>query len=156
MTSSRVGTARTYALIGLIFYVLSAIIGAIGILGFEFFFLPSIPIRMLFPSYFLSLIYLFLFIQAVWTGFGTVWAWITLRDINHGKYSQARTTTLIIGIIGLIFAMLIGGIFFLLTYRALGESTIQPPTVQRSCVNCGAAVSVDAKFCNRCGKELPS
>lgn len=165
MSNQAIGTARTYAFIGFVFYILSTIAGFIGFLVIAFFFVtsisrftsPSLPIitTNVFPLM-ISIVFMLLFIPGIIL---TVFAWTTVRNIDVGKYSQARTNSLILGIVGLFFGLLIGGIFFLLSYAKLGESMTQPIMVQsfpqRFCVNCGRAVSSDAKFCNHCGKELP-
>jgi hypothetical protein len=151
MSSPAVETAKTYALVGFIFYLIASLAGMIGSLAtMIFMYMPSMtcfPMNiMFFPFGFFAIGIIF-----------TVWAWITLKDIEAGKYSEAKTYSLILGIIGLFFAWLIGGIFFLLAYMKLGEITAPPPAVQpqRFCVNCGRAVPVDAKYCPYCGKELP-
>ena len=164
MSNQTIGTARTYAFIGFIFYILSTIAGFIGFLVIAFFFITSIsrsilpgpPITNTIVFPFISLVFFLLFIPGIIL---SVLAWTTVRNIDVGRYSQARTYSLILGIIGLFFGLLIGGIFFLLSYAKLGESMTQPIMVQsfpqRFCVNCGRAVSSDAKFCGYCGKELP-
>ncbi len=95
----------------------------------------------------------------------TVWSWTTLKDIDTGRYSQAQTASLILGILGL-FANIISGIFFLLAYSKLGSAIayarVPPPSYQpaaspaagRICVECGRPIAMDAKFCQHCGKEL--
>jgi uncharacterized protein with PQ loop repeat len=167
MSNQAAGTARTYALVGFIFYVLSTAAGLIGALVIAFFFLTSLSTAaastttqttfIAFPFFGLILFAAFLlFIPGIIL---TIFARATLRNIDTGRYSQARTSSLILGIIGLFFGMLIGGIFFLLAYARLGESPIQPVTLQpipqRFCVKCGRAVPLDATFCPHCGKELP-
>jgi len=166
MSQQAAWTARTYALIGFIFYVLSTVVGFIGALIFAFFFVTSVSTAtstippatvVAFPFFGLVLFAAFLlFIPGIVL---TIFARTTLRNIDIGRYSQARTYSLILGIIGLFFGMLIGGIFFLLAYAKLGESPIQPATLQplpqRFCVKCGRAVPLDAKFCPHCGNELP-
>jgi hypothetical protein len=166
MNKQAAGIARTYALIGFIFYVLSTVVGFVGASVFAFFFATSIstatsttsPTTVIaFPFFGLILFAAFLlFIPGIIL---TIFARTTVRNIDIGRYGQARTYSLILGIIGLFFGMLIGGIFFLLAYAKLGESPMQPATLQplpqRFCVKCGRAVPLDAEFCPHCGKELP-
>jgi len=167
MSTQVFGAARTYAFIGFIFYALSTIAGFIGILAIAFLFITSIststslipPTITIITFPFFGLVSLVLFLLFIPGIILTVLAWITVRNIDGGRYGQARTYSLLLGIIGLFFGFLIGGIFFLLAYAKLGESITQPaivqPLPQRFCVNCGRAVSLDAKFCSHCGKKLP-
>jgi hypothetical protein len=166
MSDSNIGTARTYAFVGFIFYIMSIIVGLIGILAITFFFVTSVSTSMqgsspwqgstastiiAFPVFgIVMFIFFLLFIAGIIL---TIFAWITVRDIDRGTYDRARTNSLILGIIGLFFGLVVGGIFFLLAYSKLGESTTQP-LPRRFCVNCGKAVSSDAKFCSNCGKEF--
>lgn len=168
MFSTSIATARTYSFIGFIFYVLAVIAGFLGVLVLAFFFvtavstsssLPGSPVTVsvAFPFLgFLSVIFLLLFIPGILL---SLFAWSTVRHIDAGRYDQARTNSLILGIVGLFFGLIIGGIFFLLSYAKLGESTTPSTLVQslpqRFCVNCGRAVSPNDKFCKHCGKELP-
>jgi len=165
MSSQAVGTARTYAFIGFIFYVLSTAAALIGILVFAFFFAISISTAVtpgtptstayIFPFFWIPLFFFILLIPGIIL---SVLAWTTVRNIDLGRYDQARTYSLILGIIGLFFGFL-SGIFFLLAYAKLSELTTHPaivqPLPQRFCTNCGRGVSTDAKFCSHCGKELP-
>lgn len=148
------GTARSYALIGFIFYVLGAagwIIGMSAMLFTTPFWWGQMPSGMVaFPFIPMGIF------GVISIGF-TAWSWTTLRNIEGGRYSDARTSSLVLGIFGLFFAWLIGGIFFILAYAKLGE-ILQPQipiTPQRFCVSCGRAVPADAKFCSNCGKEVP-
>lgn len=163
-----VAAARTYAFVGFIFYVLSNVAGFVGALAIAFFFVTSVSTTtstspgpptttvIAFPFFGLMAFLFLMFIPGIVL---TIFARTTVRDIEVGRYSQARTYSLILGIIGLFFGLLIGGIFFLLAYANLGEPVTQPTVVQpfpqRFCVNCGRAVSPDSKFCSYCGKELP-
>ena len=151
-------TARTYAMIGLIFYIINAVLTLIGIgffLLFARFWMNGAIGLPVFPLVFTLI---FLVVEIITIGLA-VWAWFTFRSIQAGLYSQARTPSIMLGILGLFFAWLIGGIFFILTYTKLVE-VIEPratitPSHQRFCVSCGRAVLADAKFCSHCGKELP-
>jgi len=155
-------TARSYAIVGFIFYVLAAVL--------DIFFLFVDPLG--------GLIWLLLSVGL------TAWAALTFSNIEKGHYTEAHTASLVLGILGLFFGLLIGGIFFLLAYGKLGELIhpqpsygFQPyphnypqqfpeapppqpspafnPMNQRFCVNCGRPVLAGSKFCPNCGKELP-
>ncbi len=161
------GTARLYAFIGFIFYAIAAAAGVIMLIVIAFFFAAatstSVPTgpgaAIVFPFFgVFSLVFLVLLIPAIVLLF---FAWQTVKSIDLGRYGQARTYSLILGIVGLIFGILLGGIFFLLAYARLGEAPVlyapQPPPAgpQRFCVYCGRPVPLDSKFCPNCGRELP-
>ncbi|MEE9173762.1 MAG: zinc ribbon domain-containing protein [Thermoplasmata archaeon] len=160
-------SARTFALVGVVFYILGAAIGGIALIttfltftvsmgmpGFGFFFFPVI-------------------LQGVFIAIAiglAVWSWMTLQHIEAGRYQEAQAPSLVLGILGLFFALLIGGIFMILAYTKLANITSgrAPPTVMatpplaampqpagRVCPNCGRPIPMDAKFCNHCGHELP-
>ena len=170
MISPSVGTARNYALVGFIFYVLSVVAALIGLVVIAFIMSTVMysssnisptpfPGTYFYPSF--SLLFIFLplaFVLFVPGVILTIFAWMTVRDIDMGRYGQARTYSLILGIVGLFFGMLIGGIFFLLAHSKLSELTAQPTQQlgRRFCVNCGNPVPGDAKYCGRCGKEQPT
>lgn len=163
LTVQRYGTARTYAFIGFIFYVITWAFGLLAALIVGLIFLtprPVVtstpPIVTSFPFFIVSLVLIFAFIPAIVL---TFFAWTTVKHIDAGRYSQARTYSLILGIVGLFFGLILGGIFFFLAYANLGETPLQPyqPTTspQKFCVQCGRPVSADTKFCPYCGKEQP-
>jgi hypothetical protein len=165
MISPSVGTARNYALVGFIFYVLSVVGELVGLLVIGFilttvvYSASNLPGTTFYPTFPLLFIFLPLaFVLFVPGVILTVFAWMTMRDIDTGRYGQARTYSLILGIVGLFFGMLIGGIFFLLAHSKLSELTVQPVQQlgRRFCVNCGNPMSLDAKYCGRCGKEQPT
>lgn len=92
-----------------------------------------------------------------------VWSWITVQNIQAGKYANVQTATLVLGVFGIFFAWLIGGIFLLLAHgkiedviRSTQVAKVLPPTQPqgRICTNCGRPVAWEAKFCEHCGKEL--
>ena len=150
-------TARTYALVGFIFYVLATIACLIGIVFFlsvSFWFgwmPPQVP--RFFPLFPVIPLSVFCVIDIAFSA----WSWITIKNIDVGKYSEARTASLILGIFGIFLAWLIGGIFLILAHMKLSE-VLQPPQpahIQRFCLNCGRSVIPDAKYCPHCGKELP-
>jgi len=91
----------------------------------------------------------------------TVWSWITYSNIGKGRYFEARTATLILGIFGIVLAWVIGGVFILLAYSKLGEvigySSIQSKTIHlsgRNCVSCGKTIRPNSKFCEHCGNKI--
>ncbi len=160
-------SARTFALVGFVFYL----IGAVGWGGLlvasllTFFFIPVSP-----PFGFETLGFIFPLIPlAVSVGL-TVWSWGTLQRIEQGGYQDAQAPVLVLGILGLFFALVIGGIFLILAYAKLGN-VVSPrlaapvmaaplpvaplPAGGRMCPNCGRPIPMDAKFCNHCGHELP-
>ncbi len=160
-------SSKTFALIGLIFFAIMAGVWSWAIVSDLIF--PGGPMfdggqtfGWLFPFVFPNLLFL-----ALSVGFA-VWAWLTLRNIEVGRYSEAQTSALVLGIFGLFppIGALIGGIFFLLAYSKLGSAITYaqapPPSVpatpvparSRICTACGRPISMDAKFCQYCGKEL--
>lgn len=156
-------SARTLALVGFIFFaIFLAIWGLVTLFmlaSLAFDFRPGIfwPFPLFFPFG------VFLALNAVLT----VWSLNTMRDIDSGRYVQAQTSSLVLGILGL-FANIISGILFLVVYFKLGNAVryaqAPPPAYATSptaatgrfCVECGRSVAVDAKFCSYCGKELGS
>ncbi len=160
--------AKSYVLIGLIFYILGAAAFTLSYLGSSLFMGGFIGPGMMsgyMTPYFPSV---FPIIQIVFT----VWAWMTLSNINAGKYRDAQTASLILGIFGLVFAWLIGGIFFLLAYGKLGDAiryqhlstaaagppspaaTTPPAETGVFCPKCGKPSSEDAVYCKNCGQRL--
>ncbi len=160
-------TARSYALVGFIFYILGALTSLLGAVGSTFMggfmgpgmmgsFAPSF-----FPFFFPSI---FLILSSILT----VWSWITLNSIDAGRYREAQTASLVLGILGIFFAWLIGGIFLLLAYGRLGYAArhqyanLKPSlpaettaaTGTRFCPECGSAVSESDRFCRNCGKKI--
>ncbi len=158
-------TARSYAIVGLIFYILATVFDIFGFIVFPVF----------------GLIWLLLSIGL------TAWAVLTFSNIEKGHFTEAHTASLVLGILGIFFGFLIGGIFFLLAYGKLGDlihpqpsygfqpypQTYPPPQFpqaapappqpspafnpmnQRFCVNCGRPLMTGTKFCPNCGKEVP-
>lgn len=157
-----------YAFIGFIFYILAAVAGFIGLLIVSVLFativssapsaFPTTPPSTvsIFPFMgIIPLIFLFLLIPAIIL---TYFAWTTVKAIDAGRIGQARTYSLILGIVGLVLGTLIGGIFFLLAYANLGESRSMAYPQRAStkfCINCGNQIAFDDKFCPYCGKEQP-
>jgi uncharacterized membrane protein YidH (DUF202 family) len=130
MSTQSYGTARIFAFIGFIFYILAAAAGGFGllILGVAASIVSSVPTPTSAFSFsiigFIPLIFGIFFIPAIVVAF---FAWTTIRAIERGNYMQARTNSPILGIVGLVFGVFIGGVFL-------------PP---------------NARFCPRCGKEQP-
>ncbi|MEE9237909.1 MAG: zinc ribbon domain-containing protein [Thermoplasmata archaeon] len=168
-------SARSYALVGFIFFaIMTAVWSLVLVMGAIFFAFWDTHMRWgmwdgswgggwLFPFIFPYTVFL-----ALSAGF-TIWAWTVRSNIEAGRYSQAQTSSLILGIFGLFppIGALLGGIFFLLTHSKLGYPTTYaqapPPAYQpaptpptgRMCPECGRPIPMDAKFCSHCGKELP-
>lgn len=160
-------SARTFALVGLVFYIIGAVVGGIilvtGLVTVRFF-----PVGMPFGSQLFALIFGGTFI-GIAAGL-TVWCWLTLQQIETGRYQEAQAPTLVLGILGLIFAGVIGGIFLIIAYAKLSNVTSPQPMAPamvaplaaatpqpagRVCPNCGRPIPMDSKFCNHCGHELP-
>jgi hypothetical protein len=160
MSIQSYGTARIFAFIGFIFYILAAAVGALGILilGVVVSIASSVPTPASAISFsivgFIPLIFGIFFIPAIVLAF---FAWTTIKAIDAGNYMKAHTNSLILGIVGLVFSMFIGGVFFLLAYAYLSQTQPpqSPPSTQWFCVHCGSPVPPNARFCPRCGKEQP-
>ncbi|MFQ5918783.1 MAG: zinc ribbon domain-containing protein [Thermoplasmata archaeon] len=160
-------SARTFALVGVVFYIIGAVVGGIALVSTALtftFFTTGMPMGFtFFPIIFPGI---FLAIAAALT----VWSWNTFQQIEQGRYQQAQAPVLVQGILGLFFAFLIGGVFLILAYVKLGNVVSPPapapviaapaagvaqPAGGRVCPNCGRPIPMDAKFCNHCGHELP-
>ncbi len=162
-------SARTFALVGLVFYIIGSVVGGLALVStfftFQVFVTPvppitfDTPLGLIFPAIFLGV--------AVSL---TVWSWGTLQRIEQGQYQEAQAPALVLGILGLFWAFFIGGIFLILAYVKLGN-VISPrpaapvmaapvaaapqPAGGHMCPNCGRPIPMDAKFCNYCGHEMP-
>src|SRR3990172_4737822 len=115
MSTQQHGTARTYAFIGFIFYVITAAIGILVLLIVGLIFATSIStVRSNFPTtpptsvsafpfFIILMVFLIILIRAIVLAF---FAWSTVKAIDGGRYGQARTNSLILGIIGLFFGVI--------------------------------------------------
>lgn len=133
-------TAKRFAIVGLVFYGLATFIPTFTFVN-SWAFLVSVGL--------------------------TIWAYITYKKIDEENYADARTYSLILGILGLFpfFGSFIGGIFFLLAYGKLGDvlrmiqvtsyPTTLIPVSNRICVECGRLVDIEGHFCSQCGAKLP-
>ena len=115
-------TTRAYALVGFIFYLIGLTVSMIT------FFMIQLPTFSFLLRFFRVPFFLF---GVIISGGLTAWAWVTLKCIESGRGSKARISCLILGILGLYFGLLIGGIFFLLAYAKLGKVTSQKTPQQR-------------------------
>ncbi|MCJ2531486.1 MAG: zinc-ribbon domain-containing protein [Candidatus Thermoplasmatota archaeon] len=159
-------SARTFALVGFVFYLLGAVIGGIALITTLF--AVFVPVGMPMGFFFFPVIFPGIF-AAISIGLA-LWSWTTLQNIEAGRYQEAQAPSLVLGILGLFFALLIGGIFLILAYTKLANITsgrappvamappppaAMPQPAGRVCPNCGRPIPMDAKFCNHCGHELP-
>jgi len=170
--SFNIQSAKNYVIVGLIFYILGVAGWIAGLFGMRMFmggFMGSgmmgnyyAPFNLFFPAVFSVISITF-----------SVWSWITLNNVNVGKYQDAMTASLILGIFGLVFAWFIGGIFFLLAYGKISEilryqttsstTPIHSPATTTTaaskgiglfCPKCGNTISEDSNFCRHCGNRL--
>jgi len=120
------GTAQTMILIGLIVQFIFALIfffalGVIGLLaaaslGFGFFIFPIIFLVLF------GIIPLFL----LWVAYAMCYT-----RVRNGEYEGARTPTLVLAIVELLFGGVIPGIFYIIAYVKLGDAINEmrnPPT----------------------------
>ena len=158
MAEAAASTARSYLLVGFIFYLLGAVVWAVGLA----FVLALAPFWVGSTTHMGFVVFPFLFpfgiLGALTIGF-TWWSWKAMEAVDQGRYEDARTASLVLGIFGIFLAFLVGGILLLLAYGKLGEA-LHPVVAareagQRFCVACGRAVAADARFCAHCGAELP-
>ena len=152
-----VNTTKTVALLGLILYGLATLGSFSDLLGTPWDLNPFFP-----------------WVFSIWNGLGfllsvgfTIWAYITYRNINEGRYTDARTSSLLLGIFGLLpfVGSFLGGIFFLIAHWKLGHvlridySPIYSPepisASSRFCTQCGRIVGEDNLYCVQCGTQLP-
>jgi len=105
-------TTRAYALVGSIFYLIGLTISMVT------FFMIQLPTFSYLHDFFRVPYFL---LGIIISGGLTAWAWITVKRIESGTSGKARTSSLVLGILGLYFGILIGGIFFLLAYTRLGK-----------------------------------
>lgn len=158
MAEAAASAAKSYILVGFIFYLLGAaawVVGLAAVLALSPFWAGQTTHvgLLVFP-----LLFPFGVLGALTLGF-TWWSWVAMEHVDRGRYEDARTASLVLGIFGIFLAFLVGGIFLLLAHGKLGEAlhpavTVRSPD-QRFCVKCGRAVDANARFCSHCGAELP-
>ncbi len=170
---AQIQSAKSYALIGFIFFaIMTAVWSLVLVIGAVFFafwtgprfdgMMNGFQTGVLFPFIFPYTVFL-----ALSAGF-TIWAWTVRGNLETGQYDTAETSALVLGIFGLFppIGALVGGVFFLLTHSKLGYATTYAqapppaaapaaPQTGRMCPECGRPIAMDAKFCPYCGKELP-
>lgn len=67
--------------------------------------------------------------------------------------AQQSSTMLVIGV-GIAVGLAVGiGVSFVILRRKRTQVTL--PTLKRFCINCGTELSLDSKFCNKCGSAQP-
>ena len=160
-------SARTFALVGFVFYLIGAVVGGIWIVTILVAF-TVFPTGMPMGVFFFPALGPGIFL-AIAAGL-TVWSWTNLKQIEAGRYQDAQAPTLVLGIVGLAFALLIGGIFLIIAYAKLSNVIFPrpaatpmaaPPPIAspqpggRVCPNCGRPIPMDAQFCSYCGEKLP-
>ncbi|MFC1755343.1 zinc ribbon domain-containing protein [Thermoproteota archaeon] len=163
MTESfEIQTARSYAVVGLIFYILGAVgfIFLLAVIGFIPWVNTSSINSVSTPNIGLFGLILFGVPLSITFGF-SVWSWITLDNIKKGKYIEARTSSLVLGIFGLMFAWVIGGIFLLLAYSKLGDAIKEIHVTnastnyeEKKCDTCGKQIALNTLFCEHCGNKI--
>ena len=165
-------SAKNYALVGLIFYVIGAAGWIAGLFGMRMFMGGFMGTGMM-GNYYAPFTLFFPAVFSVISITLSVWSWITLNNINAGKYQDAMTASLILGIFGLVFAWFIGGVFLLLAYGKLSDTlryqatsstipihspesnpAIPAISIGRFCSKCGNTISEDSSFCRHCGNRL--
>ena len=141
-------TAKTIILIGLIFQAVEAAF----VLGLALFLLP-------FP--FLGVAVLAIAVV------GILWLFLvyafSYRPTTRRAYSEARTPTLLFGILALVSFSIIPGILYLVAWAKLGDAENElarmprptlPPAESRYCPACGRANSMARSTCEDCGGQL--
>lgn len=155
-------SARTYALVGFLFFAIMAGIWSLVVLASGLSAFTSRPFGAG-PAYWIAPVILpFGVFLGLSIGFAA-WGWGILKEIDRGGFARAQNSSLVLGILGLFppIGAVVAGVFYLLAYYKLGvvlaparEPALAAP-MGRMCPACGRAVPLDAKFCLHCGKELP-
>lgn len=144
-------SAQTYILVGLVLQGLEVL--AVFGLGLFSSFLPiagAIVIGLgVLGVIWIILVYIFSYVNTV-----------------EGEYGQARTPTLVFGILSLLSGGIISGILFLVAYSKLGDAIeeqarLRPggypggvPPGAKFCPACGQANQPVSRFCHACGSKL--
>jgi len=163
-------TAKTYTTVGFVFYMIPAF-GALAIfIGLSWALGAAAPwIHWGSPDVGPAIALFFLGLGVLVNGGLTYWAYVTYKNIEAGNYESARTSSLVLGIFGLVpfLGSFFGGIFFLLTYAKLGDvlrwgaypgtpaAYVPSSASARFCVSCGRSVALDNLYCAHCGTQLP-
>ncbi len=158
------GSAETLVLIALILQVIGAAILIVG-LGVLFGFSVLRPFRFAALAVTVAVSIAVVALVFLYCAYE-----FSYRHIQRGEYYQAKTPTLVIGILSL-FVGVIPGIFYLVGYVKLddaireqqgfvggygpGHPTLSPGTPHTACLGCGRVYPVGQfLFCPACGKKL--
>jgi hypothetical protein len=168
------GTAQTLILIGFIFQIIISVILIIGI-GVVFL-IASLAAAVFPPAAIGSII--FLAFGAIDIVLLYVAYEYSYKPAREGQYEAARGPTLLLGILGLIFGLVITGIFYIIGYVKLGDAvnelrqpmhvypgqypatpmapgpmmTMQQPMAPVAPMPAAAPVAPAAPVCPRCGR----
>ncbi len=172
-------TAKSFCLVGLIFYALITLGALIAIIVITWLFAwidtpmngtwgirgpwtpwegPNITI----------LIGLLIGLVLIVNAFFTYWAYRTYKKVDEGNYADARSAALMLGLFGLLFGGFLGGLFFLLAYSKLGNvlrerdqiplesiTGIPESAGTKYCVSCNTVIRAHDHFCENCGSKQP-
>lgn len=158
------GSAETFVLLALILQVIGAVFLFLGIV-----LLFGVSILHPFP-FALAVVVAAASVGAVALIFLYVAYEYSYRKIQQGEYQQAKTPTLVIGILSLFLGVL-PGIFYLIGYVKLDDAIREqqgygpggmvgyyrfpPPMAQAACLGCGRVYPVGQfPYCPGCGRKF--
>ena len=105
MIDSYTKEAKTYAKVGLAFYLTSSLV-----------YLSIVTLLRVSVGHVMAFAFIFIFIISLGLSY---YSWVTVKQIDQGRYESARMDILILGILGVMFGLVLSGIFFLFSYRSL-------------------------------------
>ena len=170
-------TAKSFCLVGLIFYALITFGALLAIIMVTWLFswidMPMIdswggwgPRASWGAPNVTLLIGLLIGLVLIVNLFFTYWAYRTYKKVDEGNYADARSSALMLGILGLLFGGFLGGLFFLLAYSKLGNvlrereqmplrsiTGIPQPAGTKYCVSCNTEILAHDQFCENCGSK---